>query len=1488
MPLCPLTRCFFPLLALVPPDSSNPFEHQPFTFPTFRRNMMLAPLPTDDLEEDMYDDVMATPEPMDQPDIASLGFVLDERTLRRLKKVDSDKLSLESLTKASHFFRNWLWPKVQYYREDKKTVQYAIDRIDFPTLPKGGIDETDSDEGYGHMRRVTRTLLNVPGGIMDIVEEIMKQARATPAHAWRNARDENRRELEGPAKPEYDVPLPGCAANDAGASLVDAVADAVFGPGARGIGGKALSTYAAVCKVLIDRTWERLSRRLKSAAERSKDLHATLDALLQRAERTGAKDDMDSALRALTNWRVEAESTLETEDLPFTEATLRLSGLYSGKGLDIHALAAAKNKRTHKRRAGRKKGGPQPPSDAEVAAAREDYELFCQAHCQNSSSQIPVGPPRPRVPLLTDDGDIGVGEYVGKSVQDLFADLGLPGASHFPFANRVGPTKKPIAPLRHQVVGVSAILKRAFTRKAGEPALPTMLCDDVGLGKTVQILGVIQMIAHLRAQQQLSPDKKIRPPPFAIANRTPFLAGLDTVPNLPHLIVVPHTLSSQWIGEVAKFTKSGSFRVVRYSADEGGLDRFFSSPEGAYLQAAGADGSKADRVIVVADLSAIECQAVKCFHKPGAMGSKAEQIELAHGKLDYLESKGELPAGSIWEQRFASVSYDESHNLRNDRMLTLVCQILSANAVVRIAATATPIFTGPRVRLKVRLSAAGDILTILPQDLASQGRILRHEPLMGKSGEDAYLWMRERQQTATNEWPYVKRGEVERAIEAQVDVIVKKEGAADQPARVEELRKEFRKKYESEDQLKVLQTEYINRESIELLRDLMLPVVVRRTCRSRDPSGAPIIPIPPYLELILWSILDAKEQEVLDEVNEVHQLNKERRERGEAFDASILKWEDFLMSQKDACMWAAFVLMKRLAKEAGRSAEADMLKIPDSWTPQNIDSVLSSRLRTVDAAVEHFWEGNPKPPVYRRDGSRDLQAEAQLPDPPPLQGQDRRKFLIYVEFKVHRHLVKKLMEMRGRKCVEYDGEMTAKQRQRAVDTFKGEDDCRVMLISRVGGAGLNLDVASVLIFVSPLWSGLEKRQLMGRLWRLGQLNHVIILDIIAPGGPDLALAGYAGSKIALAESFLQEERQLYEAHRISDAVRRDAERESESEDESVDVPLAGVPQVQKTSAQPRKRKAVALEAGDEGAAGGHSQGVSQPGPSAPLANKRARTGESSGPSQSAGHPSGRDPRLSQQGRAAICRGRRGRGAGPGAGGSGRARSDSSSSSGSSSTSSASSSPAGGYIVFEPGPSTPPANQRDRTGESGRHSRSGNHLAGRSPPVPQVSEPSPRPSTPRADPRLSQPGLRGAICRGPRGRGAGRRTGGSSRVRTASSGCSSSSDSSPASSASSSPRRSPSPPAAPRYGPSQAAPPHPSRFNPHSSSPPLAPSSSPPPPPSWSPLPPSPLRLPASPSPPPASQIFAHIRGGNNAATRLLHGTSTQSLGAPTAAVGGSA
>ncbi|QRV85656.1 Helicase conserved C-terminal domain [Ceratobasidium sp. AG-Ba] len=1110
---------------------------------------MLAPLATDDPEEDMHSDILVDIEGEgDQIVDAAQGLVLDNVKLGQLKVPVASKLSPEVLLLANSFYWDWLWPRIKEYWAAGQDTNYALDCIDLPTVRNGAPDMTGSDGGFSCYCIVMQTLMNREGSVMDIVEQVMKRAGLPPGKSKVD---------------DYEVLPPQSATGYVGLQVVDVVAETLFGPEALTPSGKVICLYAEVGNVLVRRAWERLWRKLKTAVGKSKELYKRFDFTLKAVEDLGTDAAIAAAVLAFQQWRVDgAEKTMEVEDVNFKQAESRLGQLCHELGYDMYGQLNRAGKRTAKKKEQKKrKAISKLATEQDIAASQDNYEAFCEA-LQPPSLGVEPGPAQNRFNLLEDYGDVGMKDYAGRSVGEMFADLGLPGATYFPFGTSGSNLEKPISMMPHQVAGASAILKRAFTGDQDSPALPTFLCNDVGLGKTAQLLGVIQMIAHMRQQQEYHPSKKLVPPPMAdpAGNNTPYFAGLDEIPNLPHLLVMPRTLSDQWTSEIDKFTTKGSFQVVQYNSDQDNLPRFFSS--GDYQKAAGADGRRAGRVIVIADQSrllgfdsqAIDTQAKDCFEVPPKKGSMAAQLKLAEGDPTQLKRRQEtMVAGNIWDQRFATVIYNESHNLRNDRLTNLASIIISDHALLWIATTATPLFTGPK-------------------DLCGQCRALRFSPFIGLQGQDLYKKLRELEKQAKKDWDDEAAEVISDAINDNVREIAEMEGAEDDSARVAQIMEDVRCRYDSGDQKKILQTQFIHEESIEKVRELILPIIVQCTCGSKDMDGKPLLPMRRYKELMAWSPLSSEEQAVLDMVNRVHDEHVQLQKRGLLFDPKVLVWEDFLMGQKDACMQREIVLLKK------EKVELKLLvhKITESWTVDNLDEKMSTRLKTLYAILEHYWVGNPKPPIYQQDGIRNLAAEAKQPEPPLLS--KPRKFIIYVEYGVHLRLTKQqMLELQGIKCVEYHGQMNMIQRAKAAETFQKDANCRVMLLSKVGGAGLNLQVASVLIFLSPVWSGLEKMQIIGRLWRLGQLDKVIVFMIVAQGGADLPLAGYAGGKSAMAAVFLGPEKRLYKAKLVLDSLKRGQEKgadgsESQDEDEDEDLPLAGLLKVKRSHVKPRALK----------------------------------------------------------------------------------------------------------------------------------------------------------------------------------------------------------------------------------------------------------------------------------------------------------------------------
>lgn len=120
------------------------------------------------------------------------------------------------------------------------------------------------------------------------------------------------------------------------------------------------------------------------------------------------------------------------------------------------------------------------------------------------------------VPVEFEAGDLGVAKWAQWPIEDLLTHLGFLGGRPVLFAkwrSQRGEQKylddvekgdrAPVALLWHQAVAVAAMSEGFWTEKPLTHGLPGMLlADNVGLGKTVEIMALIAMIIQTRSAEQ--------------------------------------------------------------------------------------------------------------------------------------------------------------------------------------------------------------------------------------------------------------------------------------------------------------------------------------------------------------------------------------------------------------------------------------------------------------------------------------------------------------------------------------------------------------------------------------------------------------------------------------------------------------------------------------------------------------------------------------------------------------------------------------------------------------------------------------------------------------------------------------------------------------------------------------------------------------------------------------------------------------------------
>jgi SNF2 family DNA or RNA helicase len=104
-----------------------------------------------------------------------------------------------------------------------------------------------------------------------------------------------------------------------------------------------------------------------------------------------------------------------------------------------------------------------------------------------------------------------------------------------------------------------------------------------------------------------------------------------------------------------------------------------------------------------------------------------------------------------------------------------------------------------------------------------------------------------------------------------------------------------------------------------------------------------------------------------------------------------------------------------------------------------------------------------------------------------------RKIIIFSEWiKMHK-LIGQLLRKNNIGFVELNGNVPVKSRGELIKKFETDARCSVFLSTEAGGAGLNLQVADILINFELPWNPAKKNQRIGRIDRLGQKSNKLTI-----------------------------------------------------------------------------------------------------------------------------------------------------------------------------------------------------------------------------------------------------------------------------------------------------------------------------------------------------------------------------------------------------------
>lgn len=112
------------------------------------------------------------------------------------------------------------------------------------------------------------------------------------------------------------------------------------------------------------------------------------------------------------------------------------------------------------------------------------------------------------------------------------------------------------------------------------------------------------------------------------------------------------------------------------------------------------------------------------------------------------------------------------------------------------------------------------------------------------------------------------------------------------------------------------------------------------------------------------------------------------------------------------------------------------------------------------------------------------------------------KVIVFSSFKSALKLLEKRLSDDGIYSVTLDGNVSTLDRQKVLDQFASDTTVKVLLVTtKVGGFGLNITCANVVIFMDRWWNAVSEIQARSRVYRLGQKKEVVVHHLIAQKNP---------------------------------------------------------------------------------------------------------------------------------------------------------------------------------------------------------------------------------------------------------------------------------------------------------------------------------------------------------------------------------------------------
>lgn len=130
------------------------------------------------------------------------------------------------------------------------------------------------------------------------------------------------------------------------------------------------------------------------------------------------------------------------------------------------------------------------------------------------------------------------------------------------------------------------------------------------------------------------------------------------------------------------------------------------------------------------------------------------------------------------------------------------------------------------------------------------------------------------------------------------------------------------------------------------------------------------------------------------------------------------------------------------------------------------------------------------------------------------------KIIVFSEWIGMLTLVRSHLETRKIGFAWHTGTVPQIKRRREIKAFKEDPECRIFLSTESGGAGLNLQNASIVINLDLPWNPAKLEQRIARAWRKGQQRPVTVINLVARHTIEHGMLGTLALKQGLADGVL--------------------------------------------------------------------------------------------------------------------------------------------------------------------------------------------------------------------------------------------------------------------------------------------------------------------------------------------------------------------------------